>query len=54
MAAVWDDEAESIFQEVGREARLDMLTASIGRLSECGALGSPGCWSMYGAGVMVG
>ena len=54
MVAVWDVEAEEIFQEVGRGSRLNMLTASIGHLADRGALGSPSCWSMYGAPVMVG
>ncbi len=54
LAAVWDDEAEGIFHELGSGARLSMLTTSLGRLSGCGALGNPSCWSMYRSPVILG
>lgn len=52
MFVLWDDEAERIFKEVGREHRLRLLTTTRQRLAEHGVLGP--CWSMYGEIVSLG
>ena len=49
---LWDDEAEGIFQELGRNLGLRLLTTTKGRLEEYGPLGP--CWSMYGRTVTLG
>ena len=49
---LWDDEAEQIFQAIGREHGLKLLTTTRQRLARYGALGP--CWSMYGETVTLG
>ena len=51
---VWNERAEEYFWEVGRENQLAMLTTTIGRLAEHGALGNWDCWKMYGEPVRIG
>ena len=53
LLVTWDDGAETVFQELGKEGGLPMLTTTVGRLEEFGAVKSTGCWSMYGEGVSV-
>ena len=50
----WSDSVEEMFQRVGRETRVPMLTTTIKRLAEHGPLGNQGCWSSYGRSVLVG
>ena len=52
MFSLWDAEAERIFQAIGREHGLKLLTTTRERLARCGALGP--CWSMYGETVTLG
>ena len=51
---LWDEDAERLFQELGRPGGLPMLTTTLGRLEAVGAAGMPGCWSMYGEDVVIG
>jgi hypothetical protein len=50
----WDEGAEGVFRELGREGNLPMLTTTVGRLAECGAVDAPGCWSVYGRDAVIG
>ena len=49
-----DERAEGVFQEVGREAGLPMLTSNMVRLADREVVGDSGCWSHYGAFVSLG
>ncbi len=51
---LWNEVAEQNFQEIGREHGLRMVTTTIKRLETYGAVGSPGCWSLYGESVVIG
>lgn len=51
---LWNDVAERNFQEIGREHGLRMATTTINRLKTFRAVGSPGCWSLYGKSVVIG
>ena len=51
---LWDDATEKLFQELGREGGLTMLTTTLGRLKAVGAVGVKGCWSRYGEDVIIG
>ena len=44
----WNDEAESVFQDLGSGMGIPLLTSTIKRLEEHGPLGNFGCWSVYG------
>ena len=44
----WNDDAESVFQDLGSGMGIPLLTTTIKRLVEHGPLGNFGCWSMYG------
>ena len=46
------DSAEKNFERIGKEAGLEMLTTTIGRLEEYGFM-DPRCWSMYGEPVVL-
>jgi hypothetical protein len=50
----WNDSAEAVFQQLGRESRLPMLTTTKCRLELYGPLGHPDCWSRYGERVTIG
>ena len=54
LVVCWDEAAEAIFQRVGRELRLPMLTATIGRLEQYGPLDNLECWSDYGGPALIG
>ena len=45
--------AEAIFHQVGMEMGIRMLTATVERLRDHGALGNWDCWSMYGERVSI-
>ena len=53
MLVARDARIEATFQEVGREAKLRMLTTTLARLDEFSVLGDPGCWSMYDSFVSL-
>ena len=44
----WNDDAESVFQDLGSGMGIPLLTTTIKRLEEHGPLGNFGCWSVYG------
>ena len=46
------DSAERNFERIGKEAGLEVLTTTIGRLEEYGFM-APRCWSMYGEPVVL-
>ena len=51
-----DDPAEAVFNEVGEANNLDMLTTTVSRLKEFGAVMNPGCWrygDLIGELVMI-
>ena len=51
-----NNEAEAVFNEVGEANDLDMLTTTVSRLKEFGAVMSPGCWrygNLIGELVMI-
>ena len=50
----WNDSAEAVFQRLGREPGLPMLTTTKRRLETSGPLNHPDCWSMYGKRVTIG
>ena len=50
----WNDSAEAVFQRLGRESGLRMLTTTKKRLETSGPLNHPDCWSMYGEPVTIG
>ena len=54
LVVCWDDDAESAFQAAGRRLHIPMLTATIERLEDHGAVGNPACWSMYGEPATLG
>ena len=54
LMVVWNKEAEAVFQQVGRDAGISLLTTTVDRLARCGAVRGPNCWLMYGTGVEVG
>ena len=54
LMVVWDREAEAVFQQVGREAGVPMLTSTVDRTKKYNVVGDPGCWSMYGEAVNLG
>ena len=51
---LWDEAAEKLFQQLGTEGGLKMLTTTLDRLKAAGAVGLPGCWSRYGEDVVIG
>ena len=51
---LWNENAERNFWVVGQPHGLRMLTTTITRLREFGAVGVEGCWSHYGESVVVG
>ena len=50
----WNDEAESVFQDLGSGMGIPLLTTTIKRLEEHGPLGNFGCWSVYGQPARIG
>ena len=50
----WNDDAESVFQDLGRGMGIPLLTTTIQRLEEHGPLDNFGCWSMYGQPALIG
>ena len=53
LVVAWDDRAEAVFWELARGGNLPMLTTNVRRLRESSAVGSTGCWSMYGLDVTI-
>lgn len=53
LAVVRDERVEAVFHEVGREAKLRLLTSTVARLDEFPVLQHPRCWSMYGRFVSL-
>ena len=56
LVVAWDDPAEAVFNEVGEANNLEMLTTTVSRLKEFGAVMSPGCWrygNLIGEPVMI-
>ena len=51
---LWNETAEKNFQSTGQAKGLRMATTTIGRLKKHGAVGKPGCWSLYGQDVIIG
>ena len=51
---LWDEKAEALFQELGRQGGLRMLTTTLARLKSVGAADRQGCWSVYGQDVVIG
>ena len=54
LMVVWDREAEAVFQQVGEQAGVPMLTSTVERTKKYKVVGDPGCWSMYGEAVGLG
>ena len=54
VAVVWNDEVEGIFHDVGSERNVPLVTATLSRLSEYGAVGNDRCWQNYGEPVRLG
>ena len=50
---LWNETAEKNFQAIGQERGLRMVTTTISRLKIYGAVGKPGCWSVYGEDVVI-
>ena len=50
----WNDDTESVFQDLGRGIPIPLLTTTIKRLEEHGPLDNFGCWSMYGQPARIG
>ena len=50
----WNDDAESVFQDLGSGMGIPLLTTTIRRLEEHGPLDNFGCWSMYGQPALIG
>ena len=53
LAVVRDERVEAMFHEVGREAKLRLLTSTVARLDEFPVLQDHRCWSMYGRFVSL-
>ena len=53
LVVVRNQRVEEIFQEIGREGKLRMLTSTVDRLGECSLLDDSRCWSMYGGLVAL-
>ena len=53
LMVVWDRDAELVFQQVGAEAGVPMLTSTVERVGRCRVVGDSSCWSMYGKSVSV-
>ena len=51
---VWDSLSEHIYQSLGRESRIKLITTTIRRLAAHDVVGSPLCWSIYGQPVALG
>ena len=51
---LWDDNAEKVFQQLGLEDGLKMLTTTPHRSKAVGAVGQNGCWSRPGEDVILG
>ena len=54
LAACISDKAEQHFHAVGREMQIPMLTTTIKRFREHGAVNSEECWSRYGQPALIG
>ena len=54
LMVVWDKKAELVFQQVGREAGVPMLTSTVDHTKKYRVVGDPRCWSMYGEAVGLG
>ena len=48
-----DEGAEGIFQALGRERGLRLVTTTVSRVDAVGVSGNDGCWSSYGRGVVL-
>ncbi len=48
LVVAWDDEAERILHQLGRERRIHMITTTRKRVATHEAVGSAAIWSMYG------
>ena len=53
LMVVWDSEAEAVFQQVGEQAGVPMLTSTVERTKKYKVVGDSRCWSMYGEAVSV-
>ena len=49
-----DERAEGVFNSVGSEKGVLMLTTNVDRVDEFGILGNLDCWQMYGKRVVLG
>ena len=49
-----DARTEGVFQEVGVEGGLALVTGNVERLAQCEVLGDTGCWSCYGGPAALG
>ena len=54
LMVVWDREAEIVFQQVGQQAGVPMITSTVERIKKYKVVGDPRCWSMYGEPVGLG
>ena len=54
LMVVWDREAELVFQQVGQQAGVPMVTSTVERIKKFEVVGDPRCWSMYGEPVGLG
>ena len=50
----WGDSAERVFQDVGSDLKVRMLTTTVDRLEQYGPMNNLECWSDYGNPVIVG
>ena len=51
---VWDSVSEHVYQSLGRENRIKLITTTIPRLAMHELVDSPLCWSIYGQPVALG
>ena len=54
LVGCWNDRSEAVFQEVGSQLGLRMLTTTVDRLGSCPVVGEGGCWSRYGRPAVIG
>ena len=54
LVVAWDDEAERILRQLGREMRTRMITTTRQLIADHDAVGSAVIWSMYGVPVPLG
>ena len=49
-----DERAEEVFNRVGGERSVLMVTSTLGRVEQFGVLGNLDCWKVYGQPVLIG